>query len=145
MKGWTAVALFLVVLGAARVAAPLHVVVTTLNPSDDTYVRRGGNRPKGRRSVIQVGTGFTGMVRFDLSSIPTEATVRDARLRLFLVGPTTSRTRPSACSAFSKMGRSHARGAHRGLHKPTVEDEQDVDATRKATTSSGTCTGACSR
>jgi hypothetical protein len=132
MKVWPAVALFLAVVGTARVAAPLHVVVTTLNPSDDTYVRRGGNRPKGRRRVIQVGTGFTGMVRFDLSSIPTEATVRDASLRLFLVGP---RRIPDATVTVQRVLEDWDEATLDQLGadfiSPVVEDEQDVDATRK--------------
>jgi len=129
----TALALLLFVVGTARVATPLHVVVTTLNPSDDTYVRRGGNRPKGRRPVIQVGTGFTGMVKFGLSSIPTEATVRGARLRLFLVGP---RGRiPAAPVSVQRVLEDWDEATLEVLEEdgisPVVEDEQDVDATRR--------------
>src|SRR5206468_5268847 len=77
-------ALALVAWGGQPVAAG-QVVVTVLNPTDDTYVRSFGRRPMGNLGSLRISASETALLKFDLSQIPTSAFVHEAKLRLFVV------------------------------------------------------------
>jgi hypothetical protein len=77
-------------------------VVTVLNPTHDTYVGTRPSAPRGNSARLVVSRRYTAMLKFDLSQVPTSAIVREAKLRLFVLGykrgagpprspPTTSR------------------------------------------------------
>src|SRR5262250_937364 len=61
-------ALALVGWGVQPVAAG-QVVVTVLNPTDDTFVRMIGRRPMGNLGSLRISTSETALLRFDLSQI----------------------------------------------------------------------------
>ena len=65
-----------------RTTAKASTIVTTLRPSADTYLAR---KPKGASQNIAVGSGLarSALLSFDLSRLPSEAVIVDARLRLF--------------------------------------------------------------
>src|SRR5262249_40609012 len=77
-------ALALVAWGARPVAAG-QVVVTVLNPTDDTYVRSSGRAPMGSPGPLRVRERETALLKFGLSQIPSSAFVHEAKLRLFVV------------------------------------------------------------
>jgi hypothetical protein len=74
-----------VLLALSAQAPAAQVSVTTLNPTDDSYVGARG-KSKGASKKLLAGSAYTGLLRFDLSAIPSTAVVREAKLRLFLLG-----------------------------------------------------------
>src|SRR5262245_5246251 len=81
---WTLLAVMAgaLLLGSVRPAAA-HVSVATLSSAGDTFVGAKGSS-KANAKKLRVGAGFTGFVAFDLSIIPSDAILHDARLRLYV-------------------------------------------------------------
>jgi hypothetical protein len=85
-------------------AAAEELVVSVFTPADDTSVKadRTGSKPKGSATSLQVSTGLTALLRFDLSDIPSTAVLRSASLRLFCLAP-AGMTTPGSTAAYAVL------------------------------------------
>src|SRR5262249_24958979 len=111
----------------AVAAAEAHVSVTVLGSDGDAYVAAGGGKVKSTSRKILVGDRYTGFVKFDLSVIPADAIVHDARLRLFVVS-----SKRGGGSTQISVHRVESEWSESDVHatiSPAVESQRTVDAT----------------